>query len=354
MSTESTHDDELLRRYLSGALTAPEEAELARRAARDEGLREALAGLTQAPEADHRARIDAMVDRVRPKATVRRIGYTRYAVAATLLVLLATAALLLPRYFGQPEEITAMTEALDTETTPPAPQAAPPAPAPRRPSESESAPEQATAPAAREADAPTTYNPAPAARKMSAPPPAAGLTGRVIGDKGEGLAGAEIQTAQNGNEVRTDSAGHFTLADVRLPVELVVGLPGTRKDTLSVREDDAALLIDLEPLSVAADRSANGMIRAAAAAPLVESSDAADYAALRQYLADHRPADVPAGNVNLSFVVTTDGRLTDPQFRGPADPATQEYVRRALVESPPWRVVPEQEAVRVYVTLRFE
>ncbi|MEL7163148.1 MAG: carboxypeptidase-like regulatory domain-containing protein, partial [Bacteroidota bacterium] len=99
MSAKATH--ELLRRYFSGDLTAPEETELERRANQDPVLAEALTGLRQVPEADHTARVGGMLASVRRQAetgaTVRKIASRSrrpvYAAVAAVLLLLVTVAL---------------------------------------------------------------------------------------------------------------------------------------------------------------------------------------------------------------------------------------------------------------------
>ncbi len=102
MSPNKRSTDNLLRRYLNGALTAPEEAELERRARTDEPLAEAMRGLQSHPEADHASRVARMLQgaqaqvpgkvggaRVRP---LRR-NYARFAAAASVLLLFVSCAL---------------------------------------------------------------------------------------------------------------------------------------------------------------------------------------------------------------------------------------------------------------------
>ncbi|MEM6771680.1 MAG: carboxypeptidase-like regulatory domain-containing protein, partial [Bacteroidota bacterium] len=136
MSANNLSTNELLDRYLSGAITAPQEAELERRAIDDPVLAEALAGLQSVPEEDHALRIDRMVvgvqagidaqstssvepgPQVQGKdqgAKVRPLG--RYLAAASVLLLLAVAVFLLPRFGEDASADLAMTE------TAPAPKA---------------------------------------------------------------------------------------------------------------------------------------------------------------------------------------------------------------------------------------
>ncbi|MEO0732898.1 MAG: hypothetical protein AAFZ52_08690 [Bacteroidota bacterium] len=101
MSAQATH--ELLRRYLRGDLTAPEEVELERRADQDPILAEAMTGLRSVPEADHIIRVQRMLASVReqsePAAKVRQLSARRrvrrpvYAAAAAALLLLGAIAL---------------------------------------------------------------------------------------------------------------------------------------------------------------------------------------------------------------------------------------------------------------------
>lgn len=92
----------LLHRYLSGAITAPEEAELERRARTDEVLAEALRGLQSAPEEDHAARVKNMLAGARREvdsgATVTSLRPRRYrwAAAAAVLLLISASLFFLP------------------------------------------------------------------------------------------------------------------------------------------------------------------------------------------------------------------------------------------------------------------
>lgn len=61
MTPPNTDTADLLARYLAGTLTAPEEAELERRAQRDPTLGEALAALYDLPEHDHQASVNRMM-----------------------------------------------------------------------------------------------------------------------------------------------------------------------------------------------------------------------------------------------------------------------------------------------------
>lgn len=100
--------DDLLRRYLSGSVTAPEEAELERRARTDRPLADALAGLRAHPEADHAARVARLRARARGAVPRRRPAYARYAAAAAVLLLVGVAALWLPRMIS-PDDAVAQT-----------------------------------------------------------------------------------------------------------------------------------------------------------------------------------------------------------------------------------------------------
>ncbi|WP_116126038.1 carboxypeptidase regulatory-like domain-containing protein [Lewinella sp. IMCC34183] len=403
MPTDAYRDDELLRRWISGELTAPEEAELERRATRDPDLREALDGLSSAPETDHGARVAAMVERVRPTAAVRRIPYARYAAAATGLVLLAVAVLLLPRYFGESESTLAMTEAQEIEPTPPAPAPASPAPASAPREQQDVAPppqENAPAPAApaatrskrvpvqdeqpevesaveeTEADAMARSSavpppppapvlqsaPPPAVRRRMAPPPVSPrqVTGRVTDANGTPLPDIEVRRAGQPLGVTTDSNGIFTL-----PYDLTLNLlrlshSGFEDETVEVFDTTASLQISLEaePVRQPADFPETAAISRVdlndtplerAVARPVEG-----YRALRRRIEEEKPDNVPAGKVRVSFLVDDDGNLSDFRFRGQPDGATMDYVGKTLVESSTWEVVTGEAPVRVYFTLRFE
>jgi len=113
--------NQLLRRYLNGALTAPEEAELERRALTDQPLAEAMRGLQSAPAEDHLARVARMTAGARQaaKKSGRGIGTSkasgrgsaRWLAAATLLLLLVAGSLFfLPGLLERPTEELAMTK----------------------------------------------------------------------------------------------------------------------------------------------------------------------------------------------------------------------------------------------------
>lgn len=101
--SEKTTDNELLDRYISGAITAPQEAELERRALSDPILADALVGLRAFPEEEHAHRVAAMLQGARPQvrggakeARIRPLG--RYAAAAAVALLVVAAIFLLPRF----------------------------------------------------------------------------------------------------------------------------------------------------------------------------------------------------------------------------------------------------------------
>lgn len=114
-------DNDLLDRYISGNITAPQEAELEQRALTDPVLADAMAGLMAFPEADHEAGVTAMLNRARTQvrgggkeARVRPLS--RYAAVAAVLLLIATAIFLLPQFGTE----RAGDLAMKTEAAPPA------------------------------------------------------------------------------------------------------------------------------------------------------------------------------------------------------------------------------------------
>lgn len=108
MSPNKRSTDNLLRRYLNGALTAPEEAELERRALTDEPLAEAMHGLQALPETDHEAHVGRMLQQARSqvrgeaggaKIQSLRRNYARFAAAASVVLLFVSCALwFLPKW----------------------------------------------------------------------------------------------------------------------------------------------------------------------------------------------------------------------------------------------------------------
>lgn len=137
MSAKNIPTNELLDRYISGAITAPQEAEMERRAASDPVLADALAGLMDFPEEDHAVNVEAMMAGVLKKvqagpqvqgkvkeAKVRPLG--RYLAAASVLLLLTVAVFLLPQFNNSSEELAMKTEAPASAPAPapvPTPQA---------------------------------------------------------------------------------------------------------------------------------------------------------------------------------------------------------------------------------------
>lgn len=112
--------NELLDRYLSGAITAPQEAELERRALANPVVAEAMIGLQAFPEADHSAHVSAMLEGARSQvqskdegARVRPLG--RYGAAAAVALLIAAAVFMLPRFTDSSNNDLAM----KTEAIPP-------------------------------------------------------------------------------------------------------------------------------------------------------------------------------------------------------------------------------------------
>ncbi|MFK8163405.1 MAG: carboxypeptidase-like regulatory domain-containing protein [Lewinella sp.] len=102
MSSINRSSNNLLRRYLTGAITAPEEAELERRAQTDDALAEAMRGLQAAPEEDHAARVSRMVSAARKQGSTdarvvsKRPNRYRWAAAAGILLLLVSSLFFLP------------------------------------------------------------------------------------------------------------------------------------------------------------------------------------------------------------------------------------------------------------------
>jgi hypothetical protein len=136
VSAQNIPTNELLDRYISGTITAPQEAEMERRAASDPVLADALAGLMDFPEEDHAVNVEAMMAGVLKKvqagpqvqeAKVRPMG--RYLAAASVLLLLAASVFLLPLFNNSSEELAMKTEA---PASAPAPAPAPaPVPTPQ-------------------------------------------------------------------------------------------------------------------------------------------------------------------------------------------------------------------------------
>ena len=414
-----THTDpsieELLRRYVDGSLTAPQEAELERRARTDEGLREALDALMQQPEADHAARIAAMIGRSRPVAA-RRSLFRRYAAAATVLVLLGVAALLLPRYFAEAEAPIAMdlegvasepatvqpaepvkpattdraTQEMAPATPPtsvdndvaipsakqspslPAPAAAPPPPLAQAQNRIEVATEEEAAeitPTVRRSAAPAAAaaplrRAAPSKLDRVAPAPPPPVRGRVTTEDGRPLANAAVTRPGIPLVERTDSNGNFALAYDATLREFTVSHP--EYEDAEIDLVDPAELLQVSLREVAQTRARPSFFDGAARQELTIDEErgrarpTGGYRQLRERIEANKPDGVPPGRVRVSFLVAPDGSLSDFQFRGQPDRATMDYVGTALVESSTWKVVNAttgadggEKAVRVYLKLRF-
>ncbi|WP_420459176.1 carboxypeptidase regulatory-like domain-containing protein [Neolewinella sp.] len=408
MSTKDHQSENLLRRWISGAITAPEEAELERRAQSEPELREALVGLQTAPEADHQAHIARMMARVQPglKAVPRRRPrYTTYAIAASVAMVLGLSVWLLPQYFGAENEAEiALERRAPVPAAPPSPlptDAAPAAPPPEevvaeadvaaaKPEvaireEIEPAPApQTTAARAEEvaeeevsaetpaelADATTPARevaplaaPTPRAatetRSLPAPPPP--LTGEVTDEEGNPIVGAEVLRLGQALGERTDSNGVFRLPQDRTLNEITVRAVGYEEETVDLFGVNEQLQIGLTPLvsRARADAFAENAARAEInMEPLIKQQSRAlpveGYRQLRERIEAGRPEGVPAGKVRVSFLVQPDGTLTDFRFRGQPDRATMDYVGTTLVESSAWEVSDQSGPVRVYFKLRFD
>ena len=403
--------ESLLHRYFSGELTAPQEAELERRALTDEALREALEGLREVPEADHAARVAAMVDRVKPVA-VRRSLLPRYAAAASVLLLLGLAVFLLPRYVAESEEAIAQITA---------PAAPPPAttPAPAStltPAETEVTVDEpiatTTPPPVQEytledlveteeeaivealphldaAPAPASSNQAdvptpsitrilPAARKEQAqtlnqsrrPTPPAPVRGYVTTDDGEAIAGASLVRPGQALGVTTDSSGAFELPYDATLREFTVSAEGYETEELEVLDPTSTLQISLSPverserMEAFLEAAARQRVNIDPAMPVRgQARPTEGYRNLRERIENDKPAGLPVGKVRVTFLVDEDGELSDFRFRGTDDRQLMDYIGEALIESSKWEVITPafpsrgaaaESSVRVYLKLRFE
>ncbi len=297
---------ELLRRYIDGRLTAPQEAELERRAATDTELGTALTALREEPEADHAAAVarivtgaGAQVQASRNKGSVRSIR--RYAVAATLLLLIVATALVLPRLMDSASsDLALQTEApaapeareiapLPTVTPPPEVTADPEtaeaeevsvdvSPQPRI-----SRPEPVQEEAKEEMNADVVEEPAPKLKKAELPPAPASsaarsrreaappvtfdrssdlragnstparvarptyLKGRITDDNNAPLSGALIRLPGQPLGERTDSNGLFRFSADATLARILVSAPGYEAEEIEINNLDEELQISLEP-----------------------------------------------------------------------------------------------------------
>ena len=427
----------LLRRYVSGALTAPEEAELERRAANDPAVAAALAGLRDHAAEDHATRVRRMVQGARTQvqgevkgAVVRPVAprrFRRWAVVAGLL-LVAGALFLLPRLTPPAGD------AMAGETSAPTPASAPPdlprppasapapaapasapatateteteveelvaeAPAPARPRRSEPA---APRPAAAEVTAPQLADEvsadradrpgeaAPEAARRVSPVPATRplertgsatlgdvtsdrpprilpglptgpreLTGRVTNENGVPIADALVRLPGQPEGELTDSSGFFRVPYDAVATRLDVSHPLYEAETVDLAATRPRLEISLDRKPYRPDyrRSINQLDGRS----VIEIGRTPGYAApregygtLRQRLEDDRPAGLATGKYRFSFVVNTDGTLTDFQFRGRPPRAVMDYLGETLVRTSEWEIRQGDEPVRVYLRVKFD
>ena len=405
MQTKDYHDEELLHRWTTGELTAPEEAELERRSQQDAGLLQAWSALRATPAEDHGGRVRRMVARSAnrrgepavPRTRRFRPRYVTYAVAASLAMLLGLSVWLLPDYLSTDSEVdlamdrsaprppvaTAPLPTLPPPAAPPpsssspAPAVAPSSPAPDRqvavvePTaepeevvdedlEREAMQEEAPPAVAPTLPAPAPLPPAPAAAAAAVllPPP---LEGTVTDEAGNPIVGALVLRPGQALGVRTDSSGRFVLDRDLTLRELTVQAAGYEAETVEVFEQEDALQLSLTalPQPTPADLFAENAARARInLEPKRREPTRAEptegYRELRQRIEEGQPENVPPGRVRVSFLVNPDGTLSDFRFRGRPDRATMDYVGETLVESSAWQVVGQSRPVRVYLKLRFE
>jgi len=242
VSAKYSDTAELLRRYVSGAITAPEEAELERRAGTDQAIAEALAGLQEQPETDHAAHVQRMKLAARRKISresgvaSRRPRRFYYAAAAGIL-LLATAGFLLPRLL----DTTSATEmALETEaaSAPSAVEAVPSEVAPAQTLELEEPTGLTVAPT--EDDVETKETP-PITTAPSAPAPAPHPRPRPEASENAGSGAPEMESIEDADLTLEESE----LKDLPSPPPPAEALPApavARPDlpTDNTLEDEAA------------------------------------------------------------------------------------------------------------------
>ena len=380
-------------------MTAPEEAELERRARTDATLRDAWEGLQAHAADDHAPHLERMIVRARPTAT-RRTLFRRYAAAATVLVLLGMAVLLLPRYFTGAEEapLAMETEAVEeSESFPINPSPALPAPkvsatplpgepadanasapaarvAPEAPaveSEDLAATDQATDPkevptprALRKTEPPVeeedvNRNTVPAPKLQSAPAPlqappavrslpnrAQTVSGRVTDEDGAPIREAQVKRRGLPTGTTTDSTGRFELPFDATLDQIVITYPGYEEETIEVVDTAALLQISLTETPPRARFQGWSETAAVTRVPLdddwrnrPQARPVEGYRELRARIENDRPEEVPPGKVRVNFLVGADGSLSDFRFRGRPDRATMDYVGNALVETSTWEVV---------------
>lgn len=391
---EHARTQDLLRRWIDGRLTAPEEAELETAASLDPELAAALAGLQATPEADHAAHLNRMLKRARPARSRHR--YLRMAAAAAAVLLLLTTALLIPGWLAPEPEIAAeRIPTLAPPSTPapaprrPLPEAEEPAPVARQsppPTETEPAaaptaanttdvPRERTAPRRKPpsplpADGAPAPAPSPARSSTTLPRPSPPLTGSITDEDGQPLPGVTVKRRGQALGVTTDSLGRFALPYDAALSGVEVSAEGYRAESVEVIDGEEEMQISLAQreertgFDAFAESAARTQVRLEPEIPRPAVARPTEgYRELRERIEANRPAEVPPGRVKVSFLVAPDGTLSDFRFRGKPDRATMDYVGNMLVESSQWEIVrretPKRQgngrgAVRVHFKLRFK
>lgn len=467
MSLNQRSTNDLLRRYLNGALTAPEEAELERRARTDEPLSEAMKGLQAHPEADHEARIARMLQGARTQVQGKvegarvlplRRNYFRYAAAASVVVLFVSCALwFLPQWFEvapgemameapketsaieQPTPVTEDPIAVEAEVAPPKPKlpvatpqldppehlrprpnTQPPPPTKTKREEAGATPDRAQSAQPTRAGSPTkddaavaigqeagkqyeetaaTAEEEMAAREAAAPPPAplapapittptpsvaasqpterfeesvdmadiaeddsqsegGKLEGRITNENGVPILNALVRLPGQPIGERTDSSGYFRLPADATTTRIEVSHPDYENETIDFRGFQESLQVSLDRKEWQPDNSSRINQNGASSVIILDNKPGyaaplEGYGALRKRIEAGRPADVSEGKVKFSFIVNTDGTLTDFEFRGRPTRATMDYIGQTLVQTSVWEVVQGEEPVRVYMKVVF-
>lgn len=451
MSATKHSTDHLLRLYLNGAITAPEEAELERRAQTDESLAEAIRGVRAFPEEDHAARVARMLAGARSQLQRKAVApplrrrLTRWAAAAAILLLLGSAIFFLPRLTNSGTRDLAMENKsivapkVDTQGKKPAPEASSavvevaddaPTAAPTLPSPASSAPAAAPSPTAtdqgrksmeairqqsnndararlatgkREQDEAAAKRAAPPQEELTMeveaedftpeasaiipppPPPTAPISqasisppepvtaraddfsrvfsadfinGLVTNENGVPINGALIRLPGQPIGEMTDSLGTFRIPTMGVARLIEVTHPDydAEEVELSQRGNDVQISLDRKPFQ----KKQPNIYTPAAGATIITWSPQPGYAKpeegysnLRQRIEDSPPEGLTPGKYKFSFLVNTDGTLTDFEFRGRPDRAVMDYIGETMARTSAWRITDGEEPVRVYFKVEW-
>ena len=179
------------------------------------------------------------------------------------------------------------------------------------------------------------------------------LEGIVTNENGVPIRDAQLTLPGQPIGEKTDSNGYFRLPATAASSLVEVTHPDYEAEEveLSPRATDVQISLDRKPyqrpepeiynpspgVTIDLNNRLPGFAR-----------PAEGFANLRERLEEEAPADLPRGRYKFSFLVNTDGTLTDFSFRGSPPRPVMDYIGTAMVQTSAWEVVAGEEPVRIY------